>query len=135
MRIGYSKEFFLGNRTQNVIAFLLLTLVTIFLARGLLFSSGTILYGDFVPTLTKDKFIGMYYPTWTENGMFNLNGLPRLAYLSIFSLPFYIINLPSEIYFKLLIVSTLIMAGDSPLNYLALLQRLPRRSLDRPFDR
>ena len=87
--------------------------MTIVLARGLLFSSGTVLYGDFISTLTKDKFIGIYYPTWTENGEFYLNGLPRLAYLLVFSFPFYIFNLPTDIYFKLLIVSTLIIAGFS----------------------
>jgi hypothetical protein len=98
---------------RAVLAFLILTLITIVLARGLLFSPGTILYGDFISTLTKDKFIGVYYPTWTDNGEFNLNGLPRLAYLLVYSLPFYIFNLPADIYFKLLIASTLIIAGFS----------------------
>ena len=102
-----------NQRTDKVLAFLLLTLMTIVLARGLLFSSGTILYGDFISTLTKDKFIGVYYPTWTENGEFNLNGFPRLSYLLVFSLPFYVFDLSADIYFKLLITSTFIIAGFS----------------------
>jgi hypothetical protein len=102
-----------SEQKHTILAFFLITLITIVLARGLLFTSGTILYGDFISTLSKDKFIGVYYPTWTENGEFNLNGLPRLAYLLVFSLPFYVLNVPADIYFKLLIVSTLIIAGFS----------------------
>ena len=104
---------FFNTKRDILVAFLLISCVLFVLTKDLLFFPGLIIHGDFISTLTTRKFIDIYFPTWTEYGIFDLNGFMRQAYLLIFYGPFFALNLPADIYFKFMIISTLALAGFS----------------------
>ncbi len=96
-----------------VVAFVLLVLLTFLLVGRLLIGKGTILYGDFVPTLDIRQFLRADYPLWSNRNNFVATNVMRLPYLLIFYLPFYLLDVSAEIFFKFMIISIFLIAGTS----------------------
>ncbi|MEM4704639.1 MAG: hypothetical protein QXJ02_06200, partial [Candidatus Bathyarchaeia archaeon] len=74
---------------------------------------GTILFGDFVPTLELGQYLRANYPLWSNRNSFNHVGCMRLPYLLIFCFPFYVFDAPAEFFFKFLILNILVTSGIS----------------------
>jgi hypothetical protein len=81
---------FLSKNIDNALA-LAVTIVIMFLivARFQL-AEGTILFGDFVPTLELRQCLRDSYPLWSNRNSFNYVGSMRLPYPLISYFPFYI---------------------------------------------
>jgi len=81
---------FLSKNMDNALA-LAVTIVIMFLivARFQL-AEGTILFGDFVPTLELRQYLRDSYPLWSNRNSFSYVGSMRLPYPLISYFPFYI---------------------------------------------
>ena len=96
-----------------LLALAIIILATFFLIGSFLLVKGTILFGDFVPTLELSQYLRVNYPLWSKRNSFNYVGSMRLPYLLIFYFPFYIVNAPAEVFFKFVIVSVFVISGFS----------------------
>ena len=65
-------------------------LVAFLLVGRFLLAEGTILFGDFTPTLEVRQSLKVNYPLWPNRNSFNYIGSMRLPYLIIFYFLFYI---------------------------------------------
>jgi len=102
------------SQNMDIIYALIAITVTMFLLVGrFLLMDGAVLFGDFVPTLEIQQFLRVHFPSWSNRNNFNSVGLMRLPYLIIFFLPFYIVDAPAEVFFKFMIMSTLLISGFS----------------------
>jgi len=104
---------FLLENVDVLLALVLVILVTFFLVGRFLLAEGTILFGDFTPTLELGQFLRVNYPLWSNRNSFNYVGSMRLPYLFIFYLPFYILNVSTEVFFKFMILSVFVASGIS----------------------
>ena len=111
-KTNVSCEFLLEN-IDVLLALVIMILVTFFLVGRFLLAEGTILFGDFVPTLELRQFLRVNYPLWSNRNSFNYVGSMRLPYLLIFYFPFYIANTSAEVFFKFIIVSVFVISGFS----------------------
>lgn len=117
---------FLFENIDVLIALVAIILVAFFLVGRLLLPEGTVLFGDFVPTLGTRQFLRTNYPLWSNRNTFNYVGSMRLAYLLVFYFPFYVADAPAEVFFKFMILSTLVVSGISM--YIATRHFLRKRS-------
>ncbi len=104
---------FLLENIDVVLALAIIVVMMFLLVGRFLLAEGTVLFGDFVPTLELRQFLRVNYPLWSNRNSFNYVGSMRLPYLLIFYFPFYIVNAPAEVFFKFVIVSTLVISGFS----------------------
>ena len=104
---------FLLENVDVLLALVIVILVTFFLVGRFLLAEGSILFGDFTPTLELRQFLRVNYPLWSNRNSFNYVGSMRLPYLLIFYFPFHIANAPAEVFFKFMIVSTFVISGFS----------------------
>lgn len=104
---------FVVDNLDVISAFVLLVLLTFLLVGRLLIGRGTILYADFVPTLDVRQFLRVDYPLWSNRNNFVATNVMRLPYLLIFYLPFYLLDVSAEIFFKFMIISTFLISGTS----------------------
>lgn len=81
---------FLLENADVLLALVVIILVTFFLVGRFLLAEGTILFGDFVPTLELRQFLRANYPLWSNRNSFSYVGSMRLPYLLIFYFLFYI---------------------------------------------
>jgi hypothetical protein len=81
---------FLLENVDVLLALVVVILVTFFLVGRFLLAEGTILFGDFVPTLELRQFLRANYPLWSNRNSLNYVGSMRLPYLLSFYFPFYI---------------------------------------------
>lgn len=115
----------MGSKIQNVrygfllenidvlFALVIVILAAFFLVGRFLLAEGTILFGDFTPTLELRQFLRANYPVWSNRNSLNYVGSMRLPYLLIFYFPFYIADTSAEVFFKFMIVSTFVLSGFS----------------------
>ena len=96
---------FLLENADVLLVLVVMILVTFFLVGRFLLAEGTILFGDFAPTLELRQFLRANYPLWSNRNSFNYVGSMRLPCLIIFYLPLYVFNVPAEIFFKFIILS------------------------------
>ena len=87
--------------------------VSFFLVGRFLLPNGTVLFGDFVPTLQLNQFFRVHYPLWSNRNSFNYVGTMRLPYLALSYSPFYLSGASAEVFFKFIIYSTLVISGIS----------------------
>ena len=111
-KIKILSKFFFEN-IDVLIALIVIVLVAFLLAGRFLSAEGTVLFGDFVPTLKTRQFLGTNSLLWSNRNTFNYVGSMRLPYLLVFYLPFYVVDAPAEAFFKFMILSTLVVAGVS----------------------
>jgi len=104
---------FLSENIDTILALAIVVVVMFLLVGRFLLAEGTILFGDFVPTLELRQFLRVNYPLWSNRNSFNYVGSMRLPYLLIFYFPFYIVNAPAEVFFKFMIVSVFVISGFS----------------------
>jgi hypothetical protein len=81
---------FLLENADVLLALVVVILVTFLLVGRFLLAEGTILFGDFTPTLELRQFLRVNYPLWSNRNSLNYVGSMRLPYLLIFYFPFYI---------------------------------------------
>jgi len=103
-----------------LLALVVVILVTFLLVGRFLLAEGTILFGDFTPTLELRQFLRVNYPLWSNRNSLNYVGSMRLPYLLIFYFPFYI------------------TLGDTPVRVLSVREIDPTRFVievdaDKPF--
>jgi hypothetical protein len=103
----------LSERIDILLAIVAICLITFILVGRPLASEGTILFGDFVPTLELSQYLRNSCSLWSIRNSFNYLGYQRLPYLSIFCLPFYALNAPAEAFFKFMILSIFVISGVS----------------------
>lgn len=103
----------LNERMDILLAIVAICLTTFILAGRLLASEGTVLFGDFVPTIELGQYLRDNFSWWSIRNSFNYLGYARLPYLSIFCLPFYALNFPAEAFFKFMILSIFVISGVS----------------------
>lgn len=101
------------ERRDDVAASLFLIFISYILIGRFLWVKGTVLFGDFVPTLKLSQYLRVYYPLWSNRNSFYYVGSMRLPYLLIFYFPFYIVNAPAEFFFKFMIFSIFVVSGVS----------------------
>jgi hypothetical protein len=104
---------FLLENVDVLLALVAIILVTFFLVGRFLLAEGTVLFSDFAPTLELGQLLGANYPLWSNGNFFNYLGSMRLPYLTIFYLPFYVFNVPAEVFFKFMILSVFAISGLS----------------------
>lgn len=104
---------FLSENVDTMLALAVIVVMMFLFAGRFLLEEGTILFGDFVPTLELRQFLRVNYPLWSNRNSFNYVGSMRLPYLLIFYFPFYIANAPAEVFFKFMIVSIFVISGFS----------------------
>jgi hypothetical protein len=104
---------FLFENVDILIALGAIIFVAFFLVGRPLLPEGTALFGDFVPTLETRQFLRTSYPLWSNRNTFNYVGSMRLLYLLVFYSPFYFAGAPAEVFFKFMILSTLVVSGIS----------------------
>jgi len=104
---------FILENIDIVIALAIIVAVMFLLVGRFLLAEGTIMFGDFVPTLELRQYFRVNYPLWSNRNSFNYVGSMRLPYLIIFYFPFYIANAPAEVFFKFMIVSMFVISGFS----------------------
>jgi len=115
----------MGSKIQNVrygfllenidvlFALVIVILVAFFLVGRFLLAEGTILFGDFTPTLELSQYLRAIYPSWSNKNSFNYIGFMRLPHLLMFYFPFYIVNASAEVFFKFMILSVFVISGFS----------------------
>ena len=104
---------FLSKNADVLLALAIIILVTFLLVGRFLLAEGTVLFGDFVPTLETRQFLRTCYPLWSNRNTFNYVGAMRLPYLLIFYFPFYAADVPADFFFKFMIFGTLVLSGIS----------------------
>ena len=103
----------LRGGSDLILAVALLAIVAFLLAGRLVLAQGTILYGDFVPTLNLSEFLRTVYPLWSNRNEFNLVGAMRLPYVLVFYLPAWALGVSASAFFKFMAVGPLALAATS----------------------
>lgn len=104
---------FLSDNADVLFAVAALILVAFLQVGRFLLPQGTILFGDFVPTLQLNQFFRVNSQLWSNRNTFNYVGMMRLPYLLVFYSPFYLSRSSAEVFFKFIIYSTLVISGIS----------------------
>lgn len=102
-----------ARNTDVLLALALLAVLTYVLVGRYLLADGTILFGDFVPTLDLKQFLRTNYPLWSNTNCFSFVGAMRLPYFFVFCYPFYAVNAPADVFFKFVITCIFVISGMS----------------------
>ena len=111
---------FLSKNIDNALALAVIIVIMFLIVARFQLAEGTILFGDFVPTLELRQYLRNSYPLWSNRNSFTYVGSMRLPYLLIFYFPFYI------------------TLGDAPVRVPSVIEIDPARFVvevdaDRPF--
>ena len=81
---------FLSKDIDNALALAVIIVIMFLIVARFQLAEGTILFGDFVPTLELRQYLRDSYPLWSNRNSFSYVGSMRLPYPLIFCFPFYI---------------------------------------------
>ena len=98
------------KRRYYPIVFLILTFIVY--SWKIIISDGLVVYGDFLSTLSVDRFMNTMCPLWDEYGSFpTFEQLPRIAYRYPLYVVTKVLGISAYGYFKILFLGTPILAG------------------------
>jgi hypothetical protein len=81
---------FLSKNIDNALALAVIIVIMFPIVARFQLAEGTILFGDFVPTLELRQYLRNSYSLWSNRNSFSYVGSMMLPYLLIFYFPFYI---------------------------------------------